>query len=134
MLDRQFDADNLHSLRAAVLAYATRISLPQDQAIDVLLAMHELAANAVRHGAGSGRLRMRATAGTLHCQVSDAGPARETGPWPFRRGHGLWLVRKVAARLTVISGPGGSVVTAVFDLPATAGKLSPRPAARSPAP
>ena len=43
------------------------------------LAAHELAANAVRHGAGTGRLQMRAGDGMLRMQVHDAGPASLNG-------------------------------------------------------
>ena len=42
----------------------------------VVVAAHELAANAVRHGAGRGRLRLRADGAFLYCQASDDGPAR----------------------------------------------------------
>jgi anti-sigma regulatory factor (Ser/Thr protein kinase) len=138
MLDRQFDAATLRELRGTVLARAAAAGMPQSRAVDVMLAVHELAANAVRHGAGSGRLRMQVTAGALHCRVSDAGPvsrsgqaegdiaagqdpagtAGRAGPWPCERTHGLWLVRQAADQVSVVSGAGGSVVTAVFGLPA----------------
>jgi anti-sigma regulatory factor (Ser/Thr protein kinase) len=70
----------------------------------VVLAVHELAANAVRHGGGAGRVQLRTADGALHCVVSDAGPATIDGharagtavavqPWLFKPGHGLWLVR-----------------------------------------
>jgi len=39
----------------------------------VVAAAHELAANAVRHGAGHGRLRLRAADGILTCQAADGG-------------------------------------------------------------
>lgn len=134
MLEREFDADALAGLRQAVLVYATGCSMPQDRAIDVMLAVHELAANAVRHGAGHGRLRIRVTAGTLYCEVSDAGPGGRDGrapdgtsgharggadevPWPVEQGHGLWLVRQMADHLRVSSGPDRLLVTAVFTLP-----------------
>jgi hypothetical protein len=55
---------------------------------------------------------MRAAAGVLRCQVSDAGPG--AGPWPLRQGHGLWIVRAVADEVTASSGPNGSEVTALF--------------------
>lgn len=130
MTDQRFDAASLHALREAVLAYATAAGMPERRAIDVMIAVHELAANAVRHGAGWGRLRMRITAGALYCQVTDAGPASlgsqdsdqipaPARPWPFQRGHGLWLVRKAADRISVNSGPGRSEVTVVFTVPAT---------------
>src|ERR1700757_560502 len=75
-LDRAFDAETLPDLRKAVLAQAAAAGMAADRAVDVMLAVHELAANAVRHGAGAGRLAMRVRDGRLECEVSDAGP-----PW-----------------------------------------------------
>ena len=124
-LDQAFDAGTLPDLRKAVAAAAAAAGLPEDRATDVMLAVHELAANAVRHGGGAGRARMRVIAGVLQCQVSDAGPGRPEGharsgdaadaePWPVQRGHGLWLVRNAADRVNITAGPGGSRVTVVF--------------------
>ena len=112
VLDESFDASTLHLLRERVAACAVAAGMPQDRAMHVTLAVHELAANAVRHGAGSGRLLVRAATGALRCQVSDAGPG--TWPWPLRPGHGLWIARTVADQVTVSTGPHGSRVTAVF--------------------
>lgn len=135
MLDQEFTAGTLHILREAVLAHATAAGLPEARATDVMLAVHELAANAVRHGGGTGRLRVRIAAGRLHCQVTDPGSAHVNGhlpaaradegggaaaqPWPYQPGHGLWLVRRAADQLTVTTGPGGSQVTVSFTLPRT---------------
>jgi anti-sigma regulatory factor (Ser/Thr protein kinase) len=112
VLDERFDASTLHLLRERVAACAAIAGVPEDRARDVILVVHELAANAVRHGAGAGRLLMRAAAGRLRCQVSEAGPG--AGPWPLRQGHGLWIVREVADEVTAASGPHGSWVTAIF--------------------
>jgi anti-sigma regulatory factor (Ser/Thr protein kinase) len=60
LLDHRFDARGLPLLRAVVLAHAVEAGMPESRARDVMLAAHELAANAVRHGAGTGRLQMRA--------------------------------------------------------------------------
>jgi anti-sigma regulatory factor (Ser/Thr protein kinase) len=133
-LVREFDADALAGLRQAVLGYAIACGMIEDRAIDVMLAVHELAANAVRHGPGHGRLRLHVTAGALHCEVSDpgtssldghargtAGPALgaagAAAPWPVEQGHGLWLVHIAADDVRVISGPNGSLITMVFTLP-----------------
>jgi anti-sigma regulatory factor (Ser/Thr protein kinase) len=121
-LDRAFDAGTLRSLREAVLAEAAAAGMPSDRAADVMLAVHELAANAVRHGAGAGRLAMRVSDGRLYCQVSDVGPAGDaraaaTRPWRIERGHGLWIVHTAADQFSVASGPTGFRVTAVFTLP-----------------
>ena len=150
MLDREFGADALAGLREAVLSCATASGMPEDRAVDVMLAVHELAANAVRHGPGHGRLRMQVVADALRCEVSDPGPASLDGrarghadgqapgapdaaPWPVEQGHGLWIVRQTADYLRVISGAHGSLITAVFTLPAASGKnavrrLNQRPA------
>jgi anti-sigma regulatory factor (Ser/Thr protein kinase) len=126
-LDQAFDVKTLRELRMAVRAEAAAAGMPAGRAAEVMLVVHELAANAVRHGGGAGRARIRVVAGELRCQVSDAGPAgtgdaaREGSagagwPWPLRHGHGLWLVRNTADHVSVVSGLGGTEVTAVFAL------------------
>jgi anti-sigma regulatory factor (Ser/Thr protein kinase) len=138
LLDQPFDAGTLGQLRAAVLAHVTEAGLREDRAGDVMLAVHELAANTVRHGAGAGRLLIGARPGMLQCQVLDAGAARPDGQaggagaspslWPSAEGHGLWLVRQVADQLSVGPWHGGYQVTALFTLPATAtASDSPQP-------
>ena len=122
VVDERFDASTLHLLRRRVAACTAAAGMPADLSVDVLLAVHELAANAVRHGAGAGRLLMRATAGILRCRVSDTGPG--AGPWPLREGHGLWLVRAVADEVTASSGPHGSQVTVRFGWRAPPGPRS----------
>lgn len=112
VFDEHFDASSLHMLRERAAARAARAGMPEDRAPDVVLVVHELAANAVTHGSGTGRLLMRAAPGALLCQVSDAGPA--AGRWPVQQGHGLWIVQWAADEVRVSSGPHGSQVTAVF--------------------
>jgi anti-sigma regulatory factor (Ser/Thr protein kinase) len=68
MLEQQFDRGSLHTLRETVLAYAVASGMAGDRATDVMLAAHELAANAVRHGGGTGRVQMLLTAGELVLQ------------------------------------------------------------------
>jgi anti-sigma regulatory factor (Ser/Thr protein kinase) len=128
-LVREFDADALAGLRQAVLGCAAACGMPEDRAVDVMLAVHELAANAVRHGPGHGRLRLHVTASSLHCEVSDPGPASRDSavPWPVEQGHGLWLVHAVADHLRVTSGPDGSLITVVFTLPVAAAPGPVRP-------
>jgi anti-sigma regulatory factor (Ser/Thr protein kinase) len=122
VLDQEFGAASLSGLRGAVLESATAAGLKDERAIDVMLAMHELAANVVRHGAGQGRLLMETTPAGLRCRVSDAdlAAAEETGQlasWPVVHGHGLWLVQLTADQMQALTGPAGSVVTAVFAIP-----------------
>ena len=141
-LDQWFDGGSLSALRTAVQAEASDVGMPRYRTSDVVLAVHELAANAVRHGGGVGRAQLWVAEGALHCMalhciVSDAGrgsgdgPARAMAlvavrPWLFKPGHGLWLVRGVADQLTADPGPGGSQVTAVFALPSPAASADDR--------
>ena len=132
-LDRAFDAETLPDLRKEVLAQAAAAGMVADRAADVMLAVHELAANAVEHGGGSGRLQMSVTNRELVCQVSDPGPASSglprnsrpgqrpggaarTSPWPYEPGHGLWLVRRIADHISVNCSPAGSQVTVAFTM------------------
>ncbi len=136
-LDQWFDEGTLPALRKAVQAEAFAVGMPRYRTGDVVLAVHELAANAVRHGGGVGRAQLWVAEGALHCMVSDAGRGSGDGharagtvaavrPWLFKPGHGLWLVRGVADQLTAGPGPGGSQVTAVFALPCPGASVGDR--------
>ncbi len=129
MLTQEFTMDTLQILRETVLAHARAAGMPESRATDVMLVVHELAANAVCHGGGTGQLSLHIASGTLYCQVSDPGMAHADGqhssaatsgppdPWPYQPGHGLWLVRQAADHFTAITGPHKSQVTVTFGLP-----------------
>ena len=141
VLDQGFDGDSLYSLRAAVAAYASQAGMPEGRARDLVLAMHELAANAVRHGAGHGRLRLWVTQDAVRCEVTDDGPPKaadgppkaadgaDAGPrdatlWSVEPGHGLWLTRQVADQASWRSGPSGTIAAVSFRL-GPPGQLTP---------
>jgi anti-sigma regulatory factor (Ser/Thr protein kinase) len=129
ILDQEFDSGTLYALRAAVQAHAHRVGLSEDRASDVVLAVHELAANAIAHGGGHGRLRMWDLTDALSCEVTDGGRAEVRGPaaaggawtvtdpWPADDGHGLWLVRQVGDQLELRPETRGTRVTVNFALP-----------------
>jgi anti-sigma regulatory factor (Ser/Thr protein kinase) len=137
ILDHRLDGESLYQLRASVAAHATRAGLPPRRADDLVIAVHELAANVVRHGSGHGRLRIWQHREVLHCQITDEGPpqagaepAAETDPgsgsvaatpadvppWRVEPGHGLWLVHRLADRTSLHPGPRGTAVTISFML------------------
>ena len=109
-------------LRQEAAAHAVAAGLGQARARDAMLAVHELASNTIRHGAGRGRLRMRVQGGAVCCQVQDAGreprgqagAGKDAAGWPSAHGHGLRLVRLLADEMRVTSGPGGTCVTVRF--------------------
>ena len=129
VIDVAFDDGTLHTLRPKVRAHAARAGFPRDRAEEVVLAVHELAANSVRHGGGAGRLRVWNLAGSLRCQVDDGelpgttepGPRSASdrpliNPLPCVPGHGLWVVQRVADQVRSLSSPRGTSVTATFGL------------------
>ncbi len=73
ILEQDFDSTSLYALRSAVSAHGADVGMGTSRLYDVVTAAHELAANAVRHGAGRGHLRLWVLDGILHCEVSDAG-------------------------------------------------------------
>src|SRR5512146_1259541 len=74
-LEQEFNAGSLYALRSAVSAHAAAAGLSGHRVYDVTAAAHELAANAVLHGAGHGSLRLWAQDAYLCCAVADGGPA-----------------------------------------------------------
>src|SRR5260370_28561799 len=111
VLDQEFDSGTLYRLRAAVQAHADQAGLSEDRVTEVVLAVHELAANAIAHGAGHGRLRMWDLPARLSCEVVDGGTPGTTDssetvdPWATADGQGLWLVRPGARQPAPASGP-----------------------------
>ena len=122
VLEQAFDGDSLYALRAAVAAHASEAGLTRQRVYDVVAAAHELAANAVRHGAGHGRLRLWSDARALHCQVTDDGPpdpdpARDAAAaWQSGHAHGLWIIDQVADQVSLDRATTGTTVTVTFHL------------------
>jgi anti-sigma regulatory factor (Ser/Thr protein kinase) len=123
--EQRFDRDSLVALRAAVAAHADMLGLDESRVADLVLVAHELASNAVRHGGGSGWLRMWVSDSTLCCQISDKGNGFEyPRPDEHRRpplgatgGRGLWIAARLADVLELITGPDGTVATVRLRLP-----------------
>jgi len=117
-IDRRFDNQTLHSARHAVAALVTAWGATTDQIDALILITGELAANAVRHGGGHGRLRLWRLPAQVRLAVSDRGPGL---PDPTRAGlqlpppgalggRGLWLVRAFADAVEIYSGGEGATI------------------------
>jgi anti-sigma regulatory factor (Ser/Thr protein kinase) len=118
VLDQKVDGGSLYQLRASAAACGSEAGLSAQRSDDLVIAVHELAANVVRHGSGRGRLRIWKHHQVLHCQVTDEGAAPDPTPppWKILPGHGLWLVRQLADRTSLHPGPNGTAVTISFKL------------------
>jgi anti-sigma regulatory factor (Ser/Thr protein kinase) len=123
VLDLGFDSTGLAALRATVARWAGMLVGPGQVVDDLLLVVNELCGNAVRHGGGSGRVRLWTDGYVLMCRVTDSGPgipdAEAQGlvrPEPQTAGgRGLWIARQLAD-LRIDTGPAGTTVTATMPL------------------
>jgi anti-sigma regulatory factor (Ser/Thr protein kinase) len=122
-VDQPFDADGLYAMRATVAAHATNLGAGPVLVDQLLIVASELATNAIRHGGGSGRLRVWREDARLHLEVSDRGPGMPdptAGSKPpdqmATEGRGLWICRQLVADLRVATGLRGTTVTAVVGL------------------
>jgi anti-sigma regulatory factor (Ser/Thr protein kinase) len=120
-LDQPFDSDGLYSLRAAVAAHAADLGAGEELVEELVLVANELASNAIRHGGGTGRLRLWRDGDRMHCEVSDTGPGldgealgRERVPITAHGGRGLWVVRQMSQEVDVRTGVKGATVTAAL--------------------
>jgi anti-sigma regulatory factor (Ser/Thr protein kinase) len=112
----EFTEEDLVGLRWVVSNGADRAGLGGRRVGDLVLAVHELAANSLRHGGGHGVLRMWEDRDAFVCEVRDEGRIEEplvgrALPAPEQTGgHGLWLVNQVCDLVQLRSSPSGSVV------------------------
>jgi anti-sigma regulatory factor (Ser/Thr protein kinase) len=111
-----FGPDGLTLLRNLVAARAAAYGLAKAKAEDLVLAVHELATNSVRHGGGSGTFRLWRDGAALVCEISDRGWI--TDPLAGRRrpaadqpgGRGLWLVNQLCDEVELTTSPAGTVI------------------------
>jgi anti-sigma regulatory factor (Ser/Thr protein kinase) len=82
---------------------------------DLVLAVSEIAANALGHAAGRGILRFWCTSDEILCQIEDGGhiadplAGRRRRPADAEGGHGLWLVNRVCDLVERRTGPAGTI-------------------------
>ena len=106
---------SLASVRDVVLRAAAEAGLDAAGRDDLVLAAHEVASNSVRHGGGTGSLRLWWQDDTFVCEISDSG--RIEDPLAGRRrpsagdaGYGLWLANQLCDLVQIRTFPRGSVV------------------------
>ena len=111
-----FDADSLAECRRRVYWQGTRAGLGVARTNDLVLAVNEILTNSVRHGGGTGVLRIWQDRGTLVCEVRDGGRiddlrADRRRPRPDQTGgRGLWIANQLCDLVQLRSLADGSVV------------------------
>ena len=109
--------DSLAELRQVIAAEGERAGLSSRRTHDLVLAVHEIATNSIRHGGGRGVLRVWREADTLICDIRDSGRiARQPLAGRVRPalgqagGWGLWLANQLCDLVQLRELPDGSVV------------------------
>jgi anti-sigma regulatory factor (Ser/Thr protein kinase) len=138
LLDVVFGWTDFARLRRQVAAQCAAAGLTGTRLDDFVLAVHEIAANAIVHAGAGGRLILRQAASGLRCLVADTIPkttpscpaprsgdmreihadqagavcAAEPGePIGADSGRGLWLAATLADELSITSGPDSTIVS-----------------------
>jgi serine/threonine-protein kinase RsbW len=119
----RFTRGDLHRVRRLVECTGRSVGLSPIRTDDLVLAVSEIATNAIRHGGGSGTLTMVSRSDGVSVEVCDSGPgltARAPGELPTATsigGRGLWIVRRLCHRLSIASSERGVAVR--FFMPCT---------------
>lgn len=113
----QVDPMGLHAVRDFVARHAERRGLAAGPLRDLLVAVTEVASNAIRHGTAPITVRVWTSGDGLYCEVIDAGdwrPDALVGYLPpvsaADPGFGLWGVRMLCDVVTVQPTPDGTTV------------------------
>lgn len=109
---------SLHAIRGLIESVATAIGWDGQRRDDLVLAVHELVTNTLRHGGGRGVLRVWRDEHDLFCEVSDHG--RIADPLVGRRapdptgigGRGLWIANQVCDLVQIRQRSDGLTVRA----------------------
>ncbi|MFG2652280.1 ATP-binding protein [Streptomyces sp. NPDC048436] len=139
LLELNFTIADLARLRLHVSRRAEDAGLCDPRLSDFVLAVHEVASNAVVHGGGKGYLQLAHVGARLRCVVTDSGPGpdlrapshpgsdlgSEPGAGPAslpdcdeaENGRGLWLAEALTDHFDIAACPAGTMVTLVTLLP-----------------
>ena len=117
-----YQRGNLPLVRRFARDHASRAGLAGQGLDDLVIAVHELAANTIAHADGHGTLRIWTEQERLVCEVTDTGhitdplAGRHLGSRPQAGGHGLSVVHQVCDFVEVRSGTFGTNIRVYRDL------------------
>jgi anti-sigma regulatory factor (Ser/Thr protein kinase) len=111
-----FGEADLGELRHFVSDWAVEQRLQRGPVDELVLAVNEIATNSIRHGGGSGTLRVWREDEVLLCEVKDAGHIRDPMLGRVEPGclaatsRGLWIANQFCDLVQIRSSEAGSVV------------------------
>lgn len=118
-------ADDLGRLRRQLRSWGARCGMGGQDTDDIVIAVDEIATNALEHGQPPACVRGWTAPDALFVQVDDQGraciPATTGYQRPStdaRRGRGIWIARHLADVLSTHTGPTGTTVAMRFARPA----------------
>jgi serine/threonine-protein kinase RsbW len=111
-----FTGSDIADVRALVRAAGTVARVASDELDDLLLAVSEIATNAIRHGGATGWVTVEHVPTGLVVEISDNGGGLPDGLVVDRPaadavgGRGLWLAYRMCPRLELVDSPHGLTV------------------------
>jgi len=111
-----FGEGELREVRRRIARWARLEGLLPEATQDLVLAADEIATNSIRHGGGSGRLRMWREGAALLCEFRDRGQMRDPllgRVLPGEEavcGRGMWIVNQLCDLVQVRSSAAGSQI------------------------
>ncbi len=111
-----FRESDLGEIRRTLSRWARVEGLDHEATADLVLAVDEIATNSIRHGGGTGRLRMWRDGESLLCEIRDLGEMRD--PLLGRVcpgsdsacGRGMWIVNQLCDLVQIRSSEAGSQI------------------------
>ncbi len=115
----EFTVDDLRRVRDLVERAAMATGLTGAETDNLVIAVNEIAANAIVYAGGSGVITVGQGTRGLLVEIADTGPGLPPSPAVADEerpsadavgGRGLWLARKLCPDLTLSSSPAGLTV------------------------
>lgn len=111
-----FAVEDLYELRQLLISWATREAMGVEAADELVLSVHEIATNSIRHGGGVGMLRLWRTSDSLICEVQDAGCISDPSigsvvpGFSAAESRGIWIANQLCDLVQIRSGADGTQV------------------------
>ncbi|MBN6055601.1 ATP-binding protein, partial [Nonomuraea sp. RK-328] len=119
-----FTEADVAGARGAVERFALAHGLADERAVDLVLAANEAVVNAIAYADGRGVLRLWRDHDSVVCEIRDYGNGIATRtldkedppPMTSAGGWGIWLMRRLADKVAITTGPDGTAVRIAMSL------------------